>query len=79
MSGRLDQSMRYIGLTQPTSVPSGYQQTPAAPDATSCISRNGVWPVSGTVEVVAAPMGTAHKPSGSSALPLSHTAATGLT
>ena len=75
VSGRVDQTMRYIGLRQPTSVPSGYQQTPAAPDAASSISRNGSWPTSGMVEVVAVPMGAAERPSDCSPLVVSQTTA----
>ena len=56
-------TMRYVGLQQPTSVPTGYQQSAASPDATSTISRNGFWPMSGAaLNVVAAPMGQAVSP-----------------
>jgi len=59
----LNRNMRYIGLQQPTSVPSGYQQSAAAPDATSTLAKNSVWPVSTyTSAVVAAPMGGALNP-----------------
>jgi len=37
------QSVQYICL-QPTAAPSGYQETPASPDAASSRARNGVWP-----------------------------------
>jgi hypothetical protein len=37
------QGIRYVNL-QPTSTPSGYQQTAALPDAASSIARNAIWP-----------------------------------
>lgn len=60
-------SMRYVGLQQQTSIPTGYQQSAARPDAASTISRNGHWPVStpaGKVDVI--PLGDFMRPSDNS-------------
>lgn len=56
------QSIRYVSQ-QPTSTPSGYQQTAALPDAASSIARNGIWPSSVPFPVVTVPVdGRIEKP-----------------